>query len=225
MPLIPDREVNEFLAHLNAQEAGVVETDSKECSKCHKIKPMSEYHHDKSRLDGYRNDCIECFRSRLGTRKYRTKKEREEAVRFVISALRRGLYDHEIAWELRQRPGNTFDIVNHTIQLARAVLRQKYAPRDRHGKPDPKGLVLDAIAVYDGIIRDPQARHADIIAAQSRKDRLLGLETIKIHAIVDTTIKAEITVRSIAEIAQKDDRVRDAVLQLARALPQGAELQ
>lgn len=62
--------------------AGVVEPDvDRECAKCKVIKPLSDYHRDRSRLDGRSCWCKTCSITTASARYYRVKDRPEEKLK------------------------------------------------------------------------------------------------------------------------------------------------
>ncbi len=49
----------------------------KTCSKCKVEKPISEYHTDKNKPDGYRYECKECKRAQLRASYYKHREARK----------------------------------------------------------------------------------------------------------------------------------------------------
>lgn len=195
----------------------------KTCTRCKVKQPISEFYARSDRPDGLSTSCLSCVKGkdvRLRVRwHFRTREEREQHIDAALMQIAKSYSDDKIRRNLKKLFGLNKHMAMTTINMARRILREKYAPRKRNGLPDTAALVIDAIAVYDAIIGDPNAKHTDIIAAQTRKDKILGLETIRIEAEVKTTVKTDVTIRNIVEIAKQNDTVRDLAIQMARAIP------
>jgi hypothetical protein len=105
-----------------------------------------------------------------------TELQRDEAVGIIESLLGRGTHKHQI-FAVFKRPwgqGNYAPLSARTCGalLTRAKANLRAAVVAGAGRDDPR---LRSYLVYNAVLRDPAATPREIILAQSRIDRLLGL--------------------------------------------------
>jgi hypothetical protein len=93
----------------------------------------------------------------------------EERVNYACRVLGRRGYKHELFALLRNRYGISTRTCERVLARAREVMAQ------RAGKNRVEHRV-DALSFYESVVRDPESTTAEKLHAQSRIDKLLGLE-------------------------------------------------
>ena len=71
----------------NAQEYSSHSTDKKPCAKCKKIKPLSEYHLNRSKKDGRESRCKLCVSQEKARRYKKKEKMRKVSTLFECSVI------------------------------------------------------------------------------------------------------------------------------------------
>jgi hypothetical protein len=93
----------------------------------------------------------------------------EERINYACQVLGRRGYKHELFALLRHRYGISTRTCERILARARVVMAQR-AGKDRAEHK------VDALSFYESVVRDPGATTGERLHAQSRIDRLLGLE-------------------------------------------------
>ncbi|MEM9347622.1 MAG: hypothetical protein AAGB26_13495 [Planctomycetota bacterium] len=145
-----------------------------------------------------------------------TAEEKTERIDLVAYLLCMGQQTSQIHTTITSKYGCTTRTVDSYIAEAKEVLlKQSGEPRELH--------IAMALELYRSVLRDPNARIRDKIAAQTRIDRLLGLEAPRRHELAGVdggpiTVEDKNMALSILENPELRERAQQLALDAAHAL-------
>lgn len=122
--------------------------------------------------------------------------EVDERIGYVVDCINAAMHPGEISTLCQEKWGIGSRAIAHYLSRARnRIIAAHDKPVEAHR--------ADAIAVYRAIIDNPDAEHRDVIKAQERIDKLLGLE-IHLPKRIEHTGAAGGPIQSVATVVHVD---------------------
>jgi hypothetical protein len=147
------------------------------------------------------------------------REQREAAIPIATKLIQKGYLEYQAVPVLQRSTPCSRKAARKYYRLTQKLMSYNYAPT-RGGKPDLRGLAVDMLATCDGLIQNDEIPPSVRLGAISLKCDLLGLKRILIEQTLKADVKQSVSVNVLVEMARKDERVRDLMVELSRRIGQ-----